>query len=560
MTADSQSSPTSRVLVLADANDWVARALEFLKNPADARIVHSLEDLVRVLPDTHPEIVVTSAPGLLPLVGAVSREHRFRVLERIGHPMCIIGDPQQPLWANAALREYPPTVRDTVHRACTELRADLLAERAAGRETRVRQRALVIDHEYFFDLSVAVLPEPDGQMREVLGLLSDTTEISRMREKLDAIDTVGRELVALDMDAADQLDVSERLQVLEQKLIKHCHELLDFTHFAVMVLDPQTNHLDTVLAGGFSEEAKDIDIYATKEGNGISGYVAATGQSYICPDITHDPLYLPGYECASSCLTVPLYLVDRVVGVLNVESDEPDKFTDEDRQVAEIFGRYIAVALHTLRLLAVERTETAGQVTADVSAETTAPLDRIIAEASRLMESPPTDPAEAREALARIIDRVDDVKETLQQAGKLPAIRGLLPESTDADPALKGKRVLVADDEDIIRETIGDVLSKTGALAVTARDGDEAITMIRSQRFDLVLSDIKMPHRNGYEVFAAVSEVQSNCPVILITGFGYDPDHSIVRASREGLAAVLFKPFKVEQLLEAIHKALVPAG
>jgi DNA-binding NtrC family response regulator len=65
-----------------------------------------------------------------------------------------------------------------------------------------------------------------------------------------------------------------------------------------------------------------------------------------------------------------------------------------------------------------------------------------------------------------------------------------------------------------------------------------------------------MPYRNGYEVFAAARAVNKACPVILITGFGYDPDHSIVRASREGLAAVLFKPFKVEQLLENMHKAL----
>jgi DNA-binding NtrC family response regulator len=41
-----------------------------------------------------------------------------------------------------------------------------------------------------------------------------------------------------------------------------------------------------------------------------------------------------------------------------------------------------------------------------------------------------------------------------------------------------------------------------------------------------------------------------------MTGFGYDPNHSIVRASREGLATVLFKPFKIEQLLEEVHKAL----
>jgi DNA-binding NtrC family response regulator len=57
-------------------------------------------------------------------------------------------------------------------------------------------------------------------------------------------------------------------------------------------------------------------------------------------------------------------------------------------------------------------------------------------------------------------------------------------------------------------------------------------------------------------VFAAARAANPDCPVILITGFGYDPDHSIVRASREGLAGVLFKPFKVDQLLEQIRRAL----
>jgi DNA-binding NtrC family response regulator len=89
-----------------------------------------------------------------------------------------------------------------------------------------------------------------------------------------------------------------------------------------------------------------------------------------------------------------------------------------------------------------------------------------------------------------------------------------------------------------------------------AADGAAAIEMIAQQSFDLVLSDIKMPLRTGYEVFAAAKEANPKTPVILTTGFGYDPNHSIVRARREGLAAVLFKPFKVDQLLSEIRNAL----
>jgi DNA-binding NtrC family response regulator len=72
----------------------------------------------------------------------------------------------------------------------------------------------------------------------------------------------------------------------------------------------------------------------------------------------------------------------------------------------------------------------------------------------------------------------------------------------------------------------------------------------------LILSDIKMPNKNGYEVFAAARAAHRDCAVILITGFGYDPNHAIVRASKEGLTGVLFKPFKVEQLMEEVRNAL----
>ena len=57
-------------------------------------------------------------------------------------------------------------------------------------------------------------------------------------------------------------------------------------------------------------------------------------------------------------------------------------------------------------------------------------------------------------------------------------------------------------------------------------------------------------------MFASAHKHNSHLPVILMTGFGYDPNHSIVRASQEGLQAVLFKPFKVEQLLSEIRRAL----
>ena len=124
---------------------------------------------------------------------------------------------------------------------------------------------------------------------------------------------------------------------------------------------------------------------------------------------------------------------------------------------------------------------------------------------------------------------------------------------------LHDKHVLIADDEANIRDTIANILRKHGCKCTVCKDGYEAISFIEQMpggAFDLVVSDIKMPHRDGYEIFAAARRHSEKLPVILMTGFGYDPNHSIVRASQQGLSSVLFKPFKVDQLLENVRNAL----
>jgi DNA-binding NtrC family response regulator len=65
-----------------------------------------------------------------------------------------------------------------------------------------------------------------------------------------------------------------------------------------------------------------------------------------------------------------------------------------------------------------------------------------------------------------------------------------------------------------------------------------------------------MPDANGYEVFRATKDASASTPMMLMTAFGYDPHHSIVRSSQEGLHCFLFKPFQVSQLLDEARKAL----
>ncbi len=537
-----------KILLLADP-DQSAAWVSILGQ--SARIVRSPEEARQALQSENFDWVLTTAAGLMPLSTAAGHETAHAILDAIPHGVCSVSADGSIIWSNAAFRGYPPEVADSVRAAC----ARLFAEIANDPQRRSKHLPLTADPRHIFELAVSGLPGADGRVDRVVGVAADVTVVQRMRDKLVAIDAAGRELVAIDADATARMEVPERLALLEDNLIRYCRELLDFNHFAVLVLDPKTERLETVLTGGIPEQARVQTLYARAEGNGISGYVAATGRSYLCHNVAEDPLYLSGFEGARSSLTVPLRLNERVVGVLNVESDEPAAFNDEDRQVAEIFGRYIAVALHMLKLLVVERSETTGQLAADLRARLAEPLNGIISDATLALQQSGL-PDAAAQRLRRILEGVDRAQREIQSLVEAPAIRGLSPEATEVDPLLRGRRILVADDEDIIRETIAAVLSKAGALPSMARDGAEALAMLASQQFDLVLSDIKMPHKSGYEVFAAAKAANAACPVILITGFGYDPEHSIVRASREGLAGVLFKPFKVEQLMELVDKAL----
>ena len=78
----------------------------------------------------------------------------------------------------------------------------------------------------------------------------------------------------------------------------------------------------------------------------------------------------------------------------------------------------------------------------------------------------------------------------------------------------------------------------------------------KGKPYDVIISDVRMPERNGYEVYRLAKAACPRTQVILMTGFGYDPHHSIVRSSQEGLHCFLFKPFQVSQLLEEVQKAL----
>ena len=527
---------------------------------AHARVerVSTFEEAVQALQARSFDLVVCRAADFVPLQGIHFSAQAAAIIDSVSHGIGILRDNGELEWTNAQMQSFSEEVRARVRQFCVDTvtlaRAEERSESTAIRGRRVSFTTTAGEH---FEVTATPVVDARNRITQVAAVVWDATSMERLQDKIDAIDQAGRELLSLDAEQFSRLDPQERLSLFEQKILRCTRELLHFDNFEIRILNRQTNKLELVLCCGLPADGADVELFAGGEGNGICGYVAARGRSYICPDVSRDSRYLHGIENAKSSLTVPLRLHDRIVGVANFESTRLAAFNEDDRQFAEIFARYIALALHILQLLVTERQTTTGQLGRNVMAEITAPLNDILTDVETLVEDY-IGHDDLRHRLRMISENADRIRETIKEltATKAAVIgaRTLAPQRRDA--VLHGRRILLADDEDVIRETVRDVLTGYGCAVSTAGDGAAAIDLLAKQPFDLVLSDIKMPVKSGYEVFAAAKHANPATPVILTTGFGYDPNHSIVRARREGLSAVLFKPFKVDQLLSEIRTAL----
>ena len=81
-------------------------------------------------------------------------------------------------------------------------------------------------------------------------------------------------------------------------------------------------------------------------------------------------------------------------------------------------------------------------------------------------------------------------------------------------------KVLVVDDEEVIREILADFLTMEGFYVRTAEDGSGALVELSRDRFDLVLSDLKMPNMGGLELLGAIRKHTPHVVTIIMTGFG----------------------------------------
>lgn len=505
-------------------------------------------------PAVHADPMTSSdAPAEATTTGDVPQ-----LIEAIADGVGVVEGTGEIIWMNHRLAAQPPEVMARFSDCCRDqLRDGMAAPR------RVHTRRFTAAGRRF-EVLVSPFARSGGPMRAV-GVLCETTSRERLAERVRQVDAGGAALLALDASILNPLNVAERLKLLEGRIVQALSSIFRSEHFELRLLNRETAQLELVIGKGIEPLRIGASLYAKPEGNGLTGIVAATGESILTPDISAEPRYLAGLPNARSSLVVPLKLDTRVVGTLDLESDELARFDDEDRLLLELYGRYAAMALTILDMLIVERYTTNQRVSGSLREEMALPVQSVRSGIVRLRLQ-----LEGNSEALIMLDQLDRSLEAIEERVRIctdgpRTVLGLdrLDRAHGHDTVISGRRVLVADDESQIRETIQSVLGDAGAAVDGFSTGSEAIDAVRraaaeGRPYELVLSDVRIPDHNGYEIFRAAKSANPSTSVILMTGFGYDPNHSIVRSSQEGLSCFLFKPFQATQLVEEVRKALTP--
>jgi len=157
-------------------------------------------------------------------------------------------------------------------------------------------------------------------------------------EKLSAIYDLSREM-------SSSLDLEKILE----KVMNACEKVLNFKMISLSLIGEENQDLYIKAHRGLPEEAKNFRL-SLREDKGITVWVVNNGESLIVPDVSKDSRYVEGDPEVKSELAAPLKIEEKVIGVLNIESENLDAFSEDDRRLLETLASQAAIAIENARL------------------------------------------------------------------------------------------------------------------------------------------------------------------------------------------------------------------
>lgn len=532
----------------------------------ELEVVTSLADAIRKLSRNRFEGVFFGHPGdpRSDVIRLFQNEH---ILDGLKDGVVLVDSEMRISWANECFRNWSHSESPVDQHFYTALgKSEILGPNFCPFNTALATgtpscSSLITVENRYFQIHVAPLMTAASEGASLVATMTDITSEMLQQQKLAAIHQAGRQLTDLKPDEIFAMDTQARIDLLKDNIRHYTEDLLDVSVMEIRLLEQSSQNLMPLLSVGINQEAENRTLFALPKDNGVTGYVAATGKSYLCEDASKDPLYLEAIDRAGSSLTVPLMLHDLVIGTINVESSKVGAFDADDMQFLEIFSRDVAVALNTLELLVAQKNNAAQQSFEAIHRAVALPIDRILNDAVNAIENNIGRDPGVVEGLQRILQNARDVRTVIQSIGQRMAPAEAVPAgcTEQLHEKLRGRRVLVVDSEGSVLNDAHTLLEKFGCIVEAAHCGDEAVNMFRNSRleasYDVVISAVHLPDYSGYQLMLRLLKVTDIVPMALMQGFGWDPGHSIVKAREAGLhpKAILYKPLKLAQLLSVVE-------
>ena len=108
------------------------------------------------------------------------------------------------------------------------------------------------------------------------------------------------------------------------------------------------------------------------------------------------------------------------------------------------------------------------------------------------------------------------------------------------------KNILIVDDEPDIIEILSFHLDSFGWNTYTTTSPISVLELVKKREFFLIITDIAMPEMDGYELITSLKKENINSKIMLMTGFGYNPRHTLVKINKENSYPLIFKPFEFQ--------------
>ncbi len=555
-----------RILYVCSPTDSAESLPAALRSGADVTTVHNpLRALARIAREQYDGVYV-AGNHLQNAVRLGRLLENDRILEGMPDAVALLDGSLTILWANHLFLEWCNRGNVIGEQFFTALgTSEIVGPQEhpllnALRTSQATSTLLKSGDNRYYQLHAAPIVDPGDQSRHLVVSLRDVTAEVSQQQKLAAIQDAGRELADLKPEEIFDMPVEDRIELLKSNILHCTKDLLKFDVVEIRLIDQKTGELIPLLAVGMDVEAAQRKLFAREKDNGVTGFVAATGKSYLCEDTANDPIYLTGAQGAKSSLTVPLKLHNEVIGTFNVESPKLHAFSDADLQFLQIFCRDVAMSLNTLQLLAAQRMNAAQESVEAIHSQVAVPIDEIVCDATFVTERLENVDPDLRVRLEKILTSARGIKDVIQKVGRTLAPADAVPAvGGEKRNTLRGKRVLVVDGDERIRSAAHSLLERHDCVVETAQRGSEAESLFRHGQRDLnyhaVISGVKLPDMSGYELMMRLAPLINPVPLILTQEFGWDAGHTLVKARQAGLhpSGCVIKPFKERQLLDTLE-------